>query len=163
MTARSLSIDHILSILAETSPLLAGLTTGLSAGQLQTAPNPAEWSANQVLAHLRSCADVWGDCIARIIAQDAPVILAVHPRNWIKKTNYLDQEFQPSLHAFTAQRSELLAVLAPLAPAAWSQTATIIGEGKPNVRSVLSYARRLALHEPPHINQIERIVENLAR
>jgi hypothetical protein len=27
----------------------------------------SEWSAVEVLAHLRACGDVWGGCIARIL------------------------------------------------------------------------------------------------
>jgi len=53
------------------------------------------------------------------------------------KTNYRDQNFQPSLLAITAQRAELFAVLKPLAPDAWSRTATVTGAGKPRERTVL--------------------------
>ncbi len=115
-----------------------------------------------MLAHLRACADMWGNCIAVIIAEDKPTIRAVNPTTWIKKTDYLEQEFQPSLQAFPAQRAERLAVLNPLAPKAWSRMATVTGAGKPLVRTVLSYAQWLANHERPHIKQIERIV-NLLR
>src|SRR5262245_49175028 len=48
------------------------LTAGLVPELLHTAPAPHEWSAVDVLAHLRACADVWGNCIAEIIAHDHP-------------------------------------------------------------------------------------------
>ena len=148
-------------MLAETPPRIAALTAGLGLAQLHTAPNPGEWSANDVLAHLRACADVWGDCIATIIAQDTPAIRAVNPRTWIKKTDYLEQEFQPSLHAFTTQRANLLAVLEPLAPEGWSRAATVTGAGKVLERTVLFYAQWLAVHERPHLKQIKRIVNTM--
>ena len=128
---------------------------------MRAVPNPNEWSANDVLSHLRSCADVWGDCIAAIIIQDRPTLRAVDPRTWIKQTNYPNQEFQASLHAFAAQRTELLAVLEPLAPEAWSRAATITGAGKPLIRTVHTYAQGLARHERTHIKQIERIVNTM--
>lgn len=53
-----------------------------------------------MLAHLRSCADVWGNCIAAIIAEDTPTLRAVNPTTWIKKMNYPELEFQPSLRSF---------------------------------------------------------------
>jgi hypothetical protein len=71
------------------------------------------------------------------------------------------QEFQPSLQAFTAQRAELLVVLKPLAPEAWSRMATVTGAGKPHERTVYAYAQWLANHERPHIKQIERIVNTV--
>ena len=63
MPERSLTIEQVLIMLAETPPRIAALTAGLAPAQLRTAPNQGEWSANDVLAHLRSCADVWGNCI----------------------------------------------------------------------------------------------------
>lgn len=144
-------------MLAETPPRITALTAGLATAQLHTAPNHDEWSANEVLAHLRSCADVWGDCMRVIIAQDRPTLRAVNPRTWIEKTDYLKQEFQPSLHDFTSQRIDLLAVLEPLAPEGWARAATVTGAGKTLERTVLFYAQWLATHERPHIKQIGRI------
>jgi hypothetical protein len=154
----SLAIEQVLLLLAATPPRLAVLTADLSPAQLRTAPTDDEWSANDVLAHLRACGDVWGKCIATIIAEDAPTLRAVNPRTWIKKTDYRDLEFQPALRAFTAQRAELLAVLAPLPSEGWSRRATVAGAGKVLDRTVLDYAQRLALHERAHVKQIERIV-----
>jgi hypothetical protein len=161
MSGKSLSHEQILTLLRATPPRIAGLTDCLAPDQLLAAPNPGEWSANEVLAHLRSCADVWGSCIAEIISEDGPTLRAVNPRTWIKKTDYREQEFLPSLQAFTAQRADLLALLEPLAPEGWSRSATVTGAGKPLVRTVLFYAQWLAIHERPHIKQIERIANTM--
>lgn len=161
MPERSLTIEQVLTMLAETPPRIAALTAGLAPAQLHTAPNPDEWSANDVLAHLRSCADVWGNCIATIIAEDTPTLRAVNPRTWIKSTDYLEQEFQPSLHAFATQRTKLLAVLEPLPHESWSRAATVTGAGRVLGRTVLSYAQWLARHERPHVKQIARIVNTM--
>jgi hypothetical protein len=154
----SLTIEQVLTLLVGMPPRLEALTAGLTAAQLQTAPNEDEWSANDVLAHLRACADVWGGCIAAMIAEDMPTLRAVNPRTWIKQTDYRDQEFLPSLRAFAVQRAELLSVLEPLPPEGWSRAATVTGAGKALERTVLFYARWLAGHERPHVKQIARIV-----
>ena len=83
MPSRSLTIEQILTLLAETPPRIAALTAKLAPAQLHTAPDPGEWSANDVLAHLRACADMWGNCIVTIIAEDTPTIRAVNPRTRI--------------------------------------------------------------------------------
>ena len=153
----SRTTEQILTMLAATPSRLAGLTESLLPAQLLAPPEPGEWSARDVLAHLRACGDMWGKCIAEILSKDRPTIKAVNPTTWIKKTNYREQEFQPSLQAFTAQRAELLAVLKPLAPEDWSRMATVTGAGKPRERTVHTYAQWLANHERPHIKQIERI------
>jgi hypothetical protein len=158
---RSLTIEQNLTMLAAAPSRLADLTEGLPPVQLLTPPEPGEWSARDVLAHLRACADMWGKYIAEILSEDRPTIKAVNPTSWIKQTNYREQEFHPSLQAFTAQRAELVAVLKPLAPVAWSRMATVTGAGKPRERTVHTYAQWLANHEQSHIKQIERIVTTL--
>jgi len=75
------------------------------------------------------------------------------------KTNYRDQNFQPSLLAITAHRAELFAVLKPLAPDAWSRTATVTGAGKPCERTVYPYAQWLANHERSHFQQFALIAQ----
>ena len=161
MSPKSLPHEKILTILAEAPSRIAALAAGLLPVQLRTAPGPEEWSANDVLAHLRSCADIWGSCIDVIINQDRPTLRAVNPRTWIKATDYLEQEFQASLHAFASRRTELLAILKALPPEGWSRTATVTGAGTVLERSVLSYADWMARHERPHVKQIERIVTAL--
>lgn len=158
MAEKSLAIEQVLTLLAQAPSRIATLTAELTPNQLQTTPSPAEWSANDVLAHLRSCADVWGNCISTIIAEDMPTIRAVNPTTWIKQTNYRELDFQQSLHAFTTQRAALMAVLEALPQEGWSRAAAVTGAGKPLERTVFSYARRLVIHERPHIKQIERIV-----
>jgi hypothetical protein len=161
VSSKSLTIEQILTLLAEAPPRIAEFTAGLAPAQLRTAPNHGEWSANDVLAHLRACADMWGNCIVAMIAEDHPTLRAVNPRTWIKKTDYLDLEFRPSLRSFTTQRADLLAVLEPLPREGWSRSATVTGAGKVLERTVLTYAQGLARHERPHVKQVERIVNTM--
>jgi hypothetical protein len=158
LSERILPIEEVLTLLTEGPSRIVALTAGLGPARLHTRPSLDEWSANEVLAHLRSCADVWGGYIATIIAEENPTIRAVNPRTWIKSTDYLEQGFHISLHAFTGQRADLLAVLESLTPESWTRAATVTGAGKPYVKSLHSYAQWMATHERPHIKQINRIV-----
>jgi len=148
-------------MLAATPARLADLTAGLAPAQLLTPPEPGAWSARDVLVHLRACADMWGKYIVEILSEDRPTIKAVNPTTWIKQTDYCEQAFHPLLQAFTTQRAELLAVLQPLPPEAWSRAATVTGAGKPRERTVQTYAQWLANHEQSHLKQIQRIVTTL--
>ena len=161
MPSRPLTSEQVLALLGATPPRIAAVTAGLGPAQLHTSPDRDEWSARDVLAHLRACADMWGTCIVAMLAEDRPTLRAVNPRTWIKKTDYLEQDFQPSLQAFTTQRAELLAVLQPLPPEGWSRAATVTGAGKVLERTVMFYAQWLANHERPHVKQIERIVTTM--
>jgi uncharacterized damage-inducible protein DinB len=144
-------------MLADTPARITDVTADQTPEQLRTAPGPGAWSAVDVLAHLRACADVWGGYIDLILAEDHPSIRPVNPTTWIKQTDYREQAFRPSLEAFTAQRAGLLAVLAALSPADWSRALTATWAGKSRERTVHSYAEWLANHEQQHIKQIARL------
>jgi hypothetical protein len=153
-----LTIEQVLTQLEEQPEAIGALTAGLPRARLHGPPSRGGWSVNDVLAHLRSCSDMWGRYIAMIIAEDHPTFRAMNPTTWIKSTNYPELEFPRSFRAFTKQRAELLALLRPLPKAAWSRSATVTGAGRPRERTVLEYGRWLANHEREHVKHIARIV-----
>ena len=158
MAKQLLPIEKILTLLKKNPLTIAELTTELTPKQLRVVPAEGEWSAVEVLAHLRSCADVWGGCMATIIAEDRPTIRAINPRTWVKSSNYPDLEFHPSFQAFTTQRTELLALLESLAAEDWLRKARVTGAGKSLERTVQFYAQWLAEHERSHLRQFKHIV-----
>jgi uncharacterized damage-inducible protein DinB len=160
MYDRPLTVDQVLVQLKEQPDAIATLTANLSRARLHRAPSAGAWSVNDVLAHLRSCSDMWGKYIATIIAEDRPTIRAMNPTTWIKSTNYPELDFAPSFRAYAKQRAELLALLRPLPKAAWSRGATVTGAGRPRERTVLEYAQWLANHERSHVKHIARIVSS---
>jgi len=161
MSKTSLPIEQILDLLNKHPQQIAELTANLTSAQLHTPPSAGEWSINDILAHLRSCEDMWGKAINTLLAQDKPTIKAVNPTTWIKQTNYPEQKFRTSLRTFTQQRTELLATLNTLPHKSWSRSATVTGAGKPLTLTVFSYANRLAIHERAHVKQIGRIAVSL--
>jgi len=152
-------VEPVLALLTENPSRLATLTQSLTSAQLHTPLKEGEWSLNDILAHLRSCSDIWGNCIAKILAEDQPTLRAINPVTWQKQTDYPQQKFRPSLRAHTEQRIKLLAVLEPLTPKAWSRSATVTGAGKPLQRTVFFYAQWLAHHERSHLKLIARFLK----
>ena len=157
MSKSPLAIEQVLDLLTKAPPQIAESTNGLTSAQLQTPPNQGEWSINDVLAHLRSCADMWGSAVQTILTQDRPTIRAINPRTWIEQTNYPELDFRKSFRAFTRQRTDLLAVLEAIPEKSWSRSATVTGAGKPLERTVFFYAHWLASHERTHVKQIGRV------
>ena len=154
MTDKPLPTEKILSFLAETPIRITEMTAELGPKQLRAAPEPDGWSLNDVLAHLRCCADLWGDYIARILAEERPAIRAISPRRWIEQTDYPELEFQLSFDAFVAQREDLMATLNALTADEWSRAAVVTSVGRTIDRTVLNFAERLARHERSHYRQI---------
>lgn len=150
--------EKVVEMLAQGPPRIAAASAGIPPADLRVSVEPGAWSANEVLAHLRACGDVWAGCIERIVAEERPTIRAMNPRTWIEKTDYLEQDFQRSLEAFTAQREALVELLSGLPGEAWSRAATVTGAGKTLERTVFAYAEWMATHERSHLKQIERML-----
>jgi hypothetical protein len=159
MNTVTAEIETLLKHLADTPHRIASASQGHERTRLHFRSDADVWSANDVLAHLRACADVWGKAIVAMIAQDHPTLRYVSPRTWIRKTDYPEQEFHRSLEAFAKQRSELLNVLKALENVDWSRGATFTATTRGREQTVLSYARRIADHESVHCEQIEVLLK----
>ena len=154
-------IEMFINTLEATPRRIAAAADGLENAGLHFRPDKKTWSANDLLAHLRACADVWGGSMAQMIAQDHPTLRYVSPRTWIRKTNYPKLEFHPSLLAFTAQRETLVQSLKTLSLPDWSRGATFTGTTLGREETVFRYTRRMALHEITHCEQIETLLKSL--
>ena len=150
--------EKVVEMLAQGPPRIAAASAGIPPAELRLSVETGAWSVNEVLAHLRACCDVWAGCIERIVVEERPTIRAMNPRTWIEKTDYLEQDFQRSLEAFTAQREALVELLSGLPGEAWSRAATVTGAGKTLERTVFAYAQWMATHERSHLKQIERML-----
>src|SRR5260370_5602620 len=153
--------DQVVALL-EASPLrIAELTSSLKPTQLHR-PSDDEWSANDVLAHLRACADAWSGCMSAII-EGAPGLRAVNPLTWIEKTDYRSQDFARSLRSFARHRAQLLDVLKPAPRADWLRAVTVTGAGAPLKRDALFYGRWMAGHGRAHLKQIANVASTLTQ
>src|SRR5215217_37596 len=92
-------VECLLRQLTETPDRLEALTHGLDDAQLQRRPSADTWSPNEILAHMRACAEVWGGSIVAMMEGDHPTPRYVSPRTWIRKTDYDRQPFRASLEA----------------------------------------------------------------
>jgi hypothetical protein len=148
----------VLSALSETPKQIARIARRCSDRKLHRKPDADAWSAQEIVAHLRACAEVWGRSIDRMLAEDHPTIRYVSPRGWIKKTDYLQQSFHDSLRAFSHRRAILVGTLSQLDAIDWSRRATFTATTLGREATVLGYATRIADHEMRHLDQLRRTV-----
>ncbi len=157
MKATLPEIEQYLHLLEETPRRLEKITKSFDEARLQHRTKKENWSVNDILAHLRACADVWGDSIEAMLAEEHPTVPYRHPRQWVKKTDYPELPFHESLKAFTAQRKKLLKALKGLPLEDWSRAAKIQGRE----HTVFTQVRRMAMHENIHCEQIESLLQSI--
>ncbi len=152
-----LTVDKTMEILRTTVPRLEELTRDVPDEWLYRVTDYG-WSVNEQLAHLRSCHDILGGNMLRIIREDHPAWRGTAPTR--NQAAYFEWKFQPAFEAFRAQRAELLEVLEPMPPEAWNRTATVtVPPGKVYEYSTLYYGDWMARHERSHLGHIGRILK----
>jgi hypothetical protein len=152
-------IEKYLALLDEFPRTVAARTVGLSEAQLRWSPDKKDWSIVEVLAHLRACAEIWSFTMYAMLTENKPVFPLLDECRWAKAARYATFEFQPAFQSFCLQRQELLVVLKTLDLENWARSANIEGRN----HTVFSQARRMALHETEHLNQIQALLDGLPR
>lgn len=153
--ANEREIAEIVAALKENPLRLRKATSRVTNADLQVRASKTSWSANDILAHLRACADVWGETIERMLTDEMPKVPDIHPRKWITQTDYLELEFHSSFSVYASQREKLLKILMKLPFEDWSRGAMIGGR----IHTVFTQARRIAKHEAQHCEQIEELLK----
>jgi hypothetical protein len=158
MKATSAEIEKFIQILSETPLRIGQATKGLDEARLQFKSDKKSWSANDILAHLRSCADLWTHSIYAMLAENEPVFSDIDERKWARVTRYAELPFAESFQAFSLQRQNLLHVLKALPFESWERSALIFERR----HTVFTQTRRIAKHEQEHATQIESLLQNNA-
>jgi len=151
MKATPAEIKKYLGVLSETPERIMQVTKDLDEARLQFKADNKAWSVNDILAHLRSCADLWSHSIYAMLAENQPVFSDINERKWAKVTRYAELPFAQSFQAYSMQRENLLRVLKALQFESWERSAVIF-ERK---HTVFTQVRRMAKHETEHIKQIQ--------
>lgn len=156
MKATEAEIEKYLATISETPGRIAQLAAGCDEAQLHFKADPKTWSASDILAHLRACADLWTHSIYAMLAEHEPAIPDIDERKWARVTRYAELPFHESLQAFSLQRGTLVRVLSDLSNESWERPASILGRR----HTVFTQTRRLAEHEMVHIKQLKSVLRS---
>lgn len=159
MKATPSEIQKYLKLLEETPHRILSVTQSVDEARLQYKPDRKSWSTNDILAHLRACADLWTHSIYAMLAENEPVFSDINERKWTKVTRYAERSFTESFQAFRLQRENLLRVLKELPFESWERSA-IIFERR---HTVFTQTRRMGKHEAEHVQQIEELLKQIGR
>ena len=134
--------DLLLARLAANPDRIARAVAGWSEAELRAAPTPGEWSAADILAHLRASADIMTPRIYMVL------------RRWAQIAGYAGLEFGQSLTLFTLRRVEVVAMLRRVKPEDWARSGVHEEQG---TTSLLELVGKLVEHEEEHCGQLEAI------
>jgi hypothetical protein len=146
-------VQKYLRSISETPQQIGLLVKGLDEDRLHYRADAKSWSVNDILAHLRSCGDLWTHSIYAMLAGKEPSFSDINERKWAKVTRYAELPFNQSFQAYSLQRENLVMVLKDLPFASWERSAMIFERR----HTVFTQTRRMAKHESEHLEQIEGV------
>jgi hypothetical protein len=160
--------------LARTPATLERLAAGRDAAALSKRPDAKNWSATEILCHLRDVEELFQLRFHTILALDEPTILVLgaqpehfapwrigarhplDPNAWAEERQYARSDPREALAAFRTRRAEVVTLLRGLSEADWRRGGIHLARGR---LTLAQWAESLAGHDDNHLGQLERALE----
>jgi hypothetical protein len=174
----SLSLDERLSRLARTPDDLVAAIQGRNDAHLARRPDPKNWSATEIICHLRDIEEICMMRFRTMLAMDDPKVLVVgakpanpaewglvgdefpvDPDRWAKERQYARCDPSAALAAFGQRRAESLDFFARLSPTQWQRACLHPTLGRV---TFTDWTALMPGHDDNHLDQLTRALAGRA-
>ena len=165
-----------LNRLQQTPDELERAIAGKPDHELGRRPDDHNWSAKEIVCHLRDVEELFQIRFHTIVALDEPHILVLgasandlaawriggsvghplDPTRWAEERQYARNDTHEALAAFKRRRAEVLALLRSLSPAEWQRGGIHLSRGR---LTLGDWVTSLAAHDDNHLAQLYRALE----
>ena len=145
-------IDELLARLSAMPARISQAVEGWDAAQLAAARD--EWSAREILAHMRASSDIVMHRLYAIVVRGEHVLPGYDERRWAEVARYAQADFHTVLSEYALRRAALVDMLRHIAPADWDLTAIHEVNGRRSLRQI---ALAMVDHEEEHCAQLEAL------
>ena len=139
-------------------------------------PDAQNWSAKEIVCHLRDVEELFQMRFHTVVAIDEPRILVLgaspsdlaawriggaighplDPDRWAEERQYLRNDTREALAAFQRRRTEVVTLLRSLSPAEWERGGVHLSRGR---LTLADWVASLAAHDDNHLEQLYRALE----
>lgn len=145
----------------ETGPsLIVAAVAGVSDATLLRKPAPDKWCILEILGHLADIEVLYGYRLRQMLADKEPVIAPIEQDDWARNLGYLEASPAELLEAYQAARRANLRLLRRMKVEDLGKGA-FHPEHKRKV-TVEEVVGMMAVHDPNHAGQIERLKQQAA-
>jgi uncharacterized damage-inducible protein DinB len=120
--------------------------------EIDARPVPDKWSTRQVVCHITDCEVVYADRMKRVIAEENPLLLNLHPNAFAAALAYQQRDIEEELRLIEATRGHIGQILRAVEPACFQRTGIHSTDGPITLEKLL---QRITGHIPHHIKFIE--------
>ena len=173
---RVLAVDACLDRLQRTPGDLERAISGETDTELARRPDVHNWSAKEIVCHLRDVEELFQIRFHTVVALDEPHILVLgaspeqlaawriggsigHPLDpvrWAEERQYLRNDTSEVLAAFQRRRAEVLTLLRSLSRVEWQRGGVHLSRGR---LTLADWVASLAAHDDNHVDQLRRALE----
>jgi hypothetical protein len=156
---RMATLEEQLARMARTADDYAAAIRGAADGALARRPDGKNWSATEVICHVRDIEESFMARFQAVMGSDEPRFLPVEPDRWAVERQYQRNDPREALEHFRARRAETLGLLHGLRPEHWDRAGLHATRGRMTVRDFVGL---LAWHDDNHLDQLKRALEGKA-
>jgi hypothetical protein len=133
--------------------LLEALTAGVTAEDAAARPEPGEWSAVEVVAHMLDVERHAVERARRILGEDTPFLPGFDHEQLAVDSDYRRADLAQTVQAYCDLRASHIQLLTDLEPGAWHRSATHEVHDR---MTLLEYEVHVAAEEVDHLAQLAR-------
>ena len=153
------TLDEQLARMERTVNDYVAATKGVPETKLSRRPDGKNWSAKEVVCHVRDIEESFMMRFLAIMAMDEPKFLPVEPDRWAVERQYQRNDVPEALAAFKARRDDTLKFLLGLKPEQWERGGIHATRGKMTLKD---FVELMAWHDDNHLDQLKRALEGKA-
>jgi DinB family protein len=147
------SIEEQMARLERTPDDLEGAIKGVPDDVLSRRPDGKNWSAREVVCHVRDIEESFMARFQAIMVMTEPTFPPVEPDRWAEERQYQRNNVVEALHAFRTRRDESLKFLRGLKVDQWERGGIHATRGR---MSIKDFVGLMAWHDDNHLDQLKR-------
>lgn len=149
-------IEEQMARMERTADDFAAALRGVPDAVLGKRPDDKNWSAKEVICHIRDTEESFMARFEIIMAMDEPKFLPVEPDRWAADRQYLRNDAAEALEAFRTRRDESLKFLRGLQPEQWERGGIHATRGRMTIKDFVGL---IAWHDDNHLDQCTRALQ----
>ena len=139
--------------MAKTPDEFIAAIQGASEAALPKRPDEKNWSAKEIICHVRDTEEFFLDRFQMILSFDEPIFSPADAERWAAERQYLRNDAGEALSAFRRRRQETLQFLKGLTAGQWERSCIHKIRGRMTLRD---YFNLLRGHDKIHLDQVKR-------
>jgi len=153
------TLEEQMARMERTAGDLAAAVKGVPDAMLSKRPDEKNWSAKEIVCHLRDTEEAFMARFQSIMVMDEPRFVAVEPDRVAIDRQYQRNDAPEALSTFKQRRAETLAFLRGLKPEQWERGGIHPVRGR---MTVTDFVGLMAWHDDNHLDQLKRALDGKA-